>query len=153
MRLSGLILLALPLMVAASAPAAPDLEPIDRQLERAKAEAEAADAQVRRHEQAADRARDKAAELRARQAAAAEAIEAAEARISVAETERRVLAAQLALWRQRLARQEQPVRSLLAGLALMAKRPPLLALLDEKGIEEFVRVRLLVDSTLSSTNL
>ncbi len=39
--------------------------------------------------------------------------------------------------------------SLLAGLAMMARRPPLLALAgDRSGTDEFVRVRLLLDSSL-----
>jgi septal ring factor EnvC (AmiA/AmiB activator) len=50
--------------------------------------------------------------------------------------------------RQRLAREQQPLSSLLAGLAVMAQRPPLLAIADRGSIDEFVQVRVLLDSTL-----
>ncbi len=50
--------------------------------------------------------------------------------------------------RERLARQQRPVASLLAGLATMARRPPLLTLADEGSVDEFVRVRALLDTTL-----
>ena len=47
-----------------------------------------------------------------------------------------------------LASEQQPVASLLAGLAMMARRPPLLALADQGGTDELVKVRMLLDSTL-----
>ena len=148
MRRFALLLLAVPLLLAASAPVQPVSETVDAALKRARAEARAADAQVRRLEQAAGRARGEAARLRALQAAAAEAISAAEARISAADAERRLIAAQLAARRQRLQQQQRPVASLLAGLAMMARRPPLLALTSGASMEEFVRVRLLLDASL-----
>ncbi|MEO5612439.1 MAG: peptidoglycan DD-metalloendopeptidase family protein, partial [Sphingomicrobium sp.] len=89
-----------------------------------------------------------AARLSAQQAAAAEAIAAAEARISAADADRRIIAAKLAVRRQHLADQQRPVASLLAGLAMMARRPPLLALTSDSSMEEFVRVRLLLDASL-----
>ena len=148
MRRFALLLLTVPLLLAASAPVQPVSETVDAALERARAEARTADAQVRRLEQAAGRARGEAARLRALQAAAAEAISAAEARISAADAERRLIAAQLAARRQRLQQQQRPVASLLAGLAMMARRPPLLALTSGASMEEFVRVRLLLDASL-----
>lgn len=142
------LLLAVPLLLAASAPVPPAAEPVDSARKRARAEARAADAEVLRLEAAAARARGEAARLGALQAAAAEAIAAAEARISAADAERRMIAAQLAARRLRLREQQQPVASLLAGLAMMARRPPLLALTSDSSMEEFVRVRLLLDSSL-----
>jgi septal ring factor EnvC (AmiA/AmiB activator) len=142
------LLLGVPLLLAASAPVQGDAEPVDQALKRARAEARAADAQVQRLEQAAGRARGEAARLGALQAAAAEAIAAAEARISAADAERRLIAARLAERRQRLQEQQRPVASLLAGLAMMARRPPLLALAGDSSMEEFVRVRLLLDASL-----
>jgi septal ring factor EnvC (AmiA/AmiB activator) len=142
------LLLGVPLLLAASAPVQGDAEPVDQALKRARAEARAADAQVQRLEQAAGRARGEAARLGALQAAAAEAIAAAEARISAADAERRIIAARLATRRQRLQDQQRPVASLLAGLAMMARRPPLLALVGDSSMEEFVRVRLLLDASL-----
>ena len=142
------LLLAVPLLVAASAPVQPVSETVDQALQRARSEARTADAQVRRLERAAGQARGEAARLHAEQAAAAEAIAAAEARISAADAERRIIAARIATRRQRLERQQQPIAALLAGLAMMARRPPLLALTSDSSMEEFVRVRLLLDSSL-----
>ena len=142
------LLLAVPLLLAASAPVEPPAETIDQALGRARAEARAADIRVRRLERIADRARGEAARLRAQQSAAAEAISAAESRISAADAERRIIAARLAARRQRLEEQQRPVASLLAGLAMMARRPPLLALASDSSMEEFVRVRLLLDASM-----
>jgi septal ring factor EnvC (AmiA/AmiB activator) len=50
--------------------------------------------------------------------------------------------------RARLAEEQRPVSSLLAGLAVMAQRPPLLALADGGGTDELVKVGVLLDSTL-----
>ena len=141
-------LLLAPLVLAASAPVQPETEPVDVELKRARAEASDADARVRKLEHAAGQARDEASRLRARQAAAAEAIAAAEARISAADAQVRLIAANLAMRRARLREQQQPVTSLLSGLVVMGRRPPLLALLDNRSTEELVRVRLLLDSTL-----
>ena len=143
-----LVLLSLPL-VAASAPVSRGADIIDGEYQRARAEARAADSKVRKLEQAASQSLDEASKLRARQSAAAEAISAAEARISAATAEGRIIAASLAAQRQRLQEQQRPVASLLAGLAMMARRPPLLALAgDRSGTDELVRVRLLLDSSL-----
>lgn len=145
----GLSLLVAPgLLVAASAPMPQPAGTIDAQLAQATAEARAAEAEVERLEKAAQQARDEVEELRARQAAAAEGIAAAEARISIAEVRMKMIAGALAARRERLARQQEPAGALLAGLAMMASRPPMLAILDEGSTEEFVRVRLLLDSTL-----
>ncbi|MEO8175663.1 MAG: peptidoglycan DD-metalloendopeptidase family protein [Sphingomicrobium sp.] len=142
------LLVGAPLLLAASAPVQPPSETVDQALSRARAEAHAADVRVRRLELVAGRAQGKAARLRAQQAAAAEAISAAESRISAADAERRIIAARLAARRQRLEQQQRPVASLLAGLAMMARRPPLLALASDSSMEEFVRVRLLLDASM-----
>lgn len=142
------LLLAVPLLLAASAPVQQEAETVDQALKRARAEARAADTRVEQLEQAASRARGEASRLRAQQAAAAEAISAAESRISAANAERRIIAAKLATRRQHLQDQQRPVASLLAGLAMMARRPPLLALTSDSSMEEFVRVRLLLDASL-----
>ncbi len=142
------LLILVPALGGASAPVQPRAEPVDVTLARARSEARIADAEVRRLEQVAARAGDEAARLRASQAAAAEAIGAAEARISAADARVRLVAAVAAVRAERLRRAQQPAASLLAGLAMMARRPPLLAILDDGGTEEFVRVRLLLDATL-----
>jgi septal ring factor EnvC (AmiA/AmiB activator) len=142
------LLIAPALMAAGSAPVSPEARPIDLALRTARAEAQAADAATRKHLEAAKAARSEAGRLHARQAAAADAIAAAEARISAADAEAAILGAQLAARRTELARKQAPAAALLAGLAMMAERPPLLAIADSGSVEELVRVRLLLDSTL-----
>jgi septal ring factor EnvC (AmiA/AmiB activator) len=144
----ALLVLAVPLLIAASAPVLPEGESIDAALKRATAEAAASDARGRQLEQAAGKARDDASRMRARQAAAAEAIAAAEARISAADAQVRLIAANLAIRRATLREQQRPVSALLGGLVMMARRPPLLAIADERSTQELVRVRILLDSTL-----
>jgi septal ring factor EnvC (AmiA/AmiB activator) len=146
----GRIILALPLLVlaAASGPVQPAGEPLDVTAARAVAEARAAEAQAAKLQKAADAAKSEAERLQAKQAAATQAIEAAESRISAADANARLIGALIAERRERLTREQAPAASLLAGLALMAERPPLLAILDQASTEEFVRVRLLLDATL-----
>jgi septal ring factor EnvC (AmiA/AmiB activator) len=60
----------------------------------------------------------------------------------------RLASAYVAAQRKQLAREQQPIASLLAGLATMAERPPLLALADRGGTDELVKVRILLDATL-----
>ena len=148
MRAAALLLAMLPLAAASSAPVPPAAEPIDLQLKRARGEASAADARARKLEEAADAARGEVAKVHARQLAVAEAIEASEARITAADAELRLLSATLAERRRRLEREQRPTASLLAGLVMMAQRPPLLAIADGGSTDEFVEVRLLLDSTL-----
>lgn len=135
-------------LLAASAVAQPGGETLDRQLKQARAEQAAAERETARLEKAVSEARSEAERLRAEQAAAARAIEAAEARITVADTQARFAAASVAAHRQRLAQEQRPVSSLLAGLAVMGRRPPILALADEGSTDELVKVRILLDSTL-----
>ena len=136
------------LLIGASGPVQPTSEPLELSAKRAVAEARVADAQVARLQKAADQARTEAERIGARRAAAAQAISAAEARISAADANARVIAAQIQLRRERLRREAAPATTLLGGLAVMAERPPLLAILDQGSTEEFIRVRLLLDSTL-----
>src|SRR4051794_5902777 len=143
----GLVLA--PLLLAASAPLAQPVAPLDAALAQARAEQAAAEAQTSRLEQIAANARGEAAKLQAQQAAAAQALEASEARITAADTQLRIITEAAAVRRARLLQQQQPVASLLAGLAMMSRRPPLLALAGgEGGNDDFVKVRVLLDSTL-----
>ena len=148
MRPLTIPLLFVSLLLAASAPGQNLGEALDASLRRARAEQAVAEVQVARLEQAASLARDEASRLRAQQAAAAQAIEAAEARITAADAEYRLVSAMLRARRQRLAGEQQPIASLLTGLAVMAQRPPLLSLADRGGTDEFVKVRILLDATL-----
>ena len=148
MRLAAPLLLLAPLLAAASGPVQSRAETLDASLARAQAEARAAEAEQRKLEQAADRAGSEAERLRARQVAAAQAIAAAEARISASEALGRLTAARLSALRERLREEQRPASALLGGLAVMAQRPPLLAIAGGAGTDEMVRVRILLDSTL-----
>ena len=141
-------LLAAPLLLAASAPVPVQSNPLDDSVRAARAEQASAEAEAARLEKVADSAQGQAARLHAQQAAAAQGIEAAEARISAADAELRTLSATLASSRADLQRQQLPIASLLAGLAMMGRRPPLLAIASEGSTDDFVKVRLLLDSTL-----
>ncbi len=140
-------MLACPLL-AASALAQSVTTPLDATLKAAVAEQASAEADTRRLEQIASQARGEADRLHAEQAAAAQAIDAAEARISVANARLQLASAQAAAHRRQLAAEQQPASSLLAGLATMARRPPLLVLADRGGTDELVKVRLLLAATL-----
>jgi septal ring factor EnvC (AmiA/AmiB activator) len=148
MRGTAIALLLLTSFLAASAPAQPDGQPLEQALQQARAEQAAAEAQTARLDKAAASARGQAERLRAEEAAAAQGIEAAEARITAADAQFRLAAAYVAAHRARLAEEQQPVSSLLAGLAVMARRPPLLALADGGGTDDLVKVSILLDSTL-----
>jgi septal ring factor EnvC (AmiA/AmiB activator) len=143
----ALLLLAGLASVAASAPLQGGETDVDAQLRQARAEAKAADAEQARLEKAASEARDSVTRLRARQLAAAQAIESAEAQITAADAGARLVEARLTEQRQQLAAQQSPVSSLLAGLVLAARRPPLLLLADSGSADELVKLRLLVSAT------
>jgi len=147
MRRAIFVLMLCPLL-AGSALAQAGGEPLDAALKRALADQASADAQTARLEQAAARAKGEADRLHAEQAAAAQAIDAAEARIGAADARLRLTSAYVTAFRQRLAVEQEPVSALLAGLATMAQRPPLLALANRGGTDQLVEVRLLLDSTM-----
>ncbi len=136
------------LLAAASAPVARVEETADAALARAEAEAELAASRLAALEKEAAKAGDVAARLRAEQAAAAAAIEEAEARISETGARLRLASARAALAEQRLAARRAPISALLAGLLTMGRRPPVLVLADEGSVDEFVRVKALLDVTM-----
>ena len=121
---------------------------LDTQLHQALAEQSAAEAQTARLEQAAEQARGEEGRLHAEETAAAEGIDAGEARISAANVRLALATAEVAAYRQRIAVEQQPVSALLAGLATMTRRPPLLVLANRGSTDELVEVRLLLDRTL-----
>jgi septal ring factor EnvC (AmiA/AmiB activator) len=147
MRPAPLLLFA-PLLLAASAPMRPPVEPLDAALQSARAEQAAAEAETKRFEQIAARAQSEAAKLQAREAAAAKAIDAAEARITAANAELQITSAAAERQRAQLQREQQPIASLLSGLVMMARRPPILAIADRGSTDDLVEVRVLLDSTL-----
>jgi septal ring factor EnvC (AmiA/AmiB activator) len=142
------LLIAASAAVAASGPVQPEQLPLDVAVELARREAATAVAQQKRLEKAASEARDEASRLQVQQLAAAKAIAAAEARISAADGQALIAQARLAEQRRRLAAQQAPASALLAGLVLMARRPPLLVLADSRSTDDLVKLRLLLDSTL-----
>lgn len=147
MKRAALILLLCPAVVASSA--AQQLgNPLQAQLRQARSEQAAAEAETAKLEQAAANARGQAGRLRADQAAAAQAIAAAEARITTADAELRLTSTYVAAHRRRLAEEQRPVSALLAGLAVMGRRPPLVALAAHGSTDELVKIRILLDSTL-----
>lgn len=144
----AILALAVSPLLAASAVAQQTGAPLDPALGAARAEQAAAEAEAARLDRIAANAHGQAERLRAEQAAAAEAIDAAESRITAADAQLRLASAFVAAHRHRLAEEQRPVSSLLAGLATMGRRPPLLALAGAGSADEFVKVRLLIDSTL-----
>ena len=147
MRKPALLLLLMPLLGASPELRSPTPS-LDTALRQARVEQATAEAETARLEKAAGDARNEAERLRAQQAAAVQAIEAAEARITAADAQYRLAATYVARHRARIAEEQKPVSSLLAGLALMGQRPPLLALADRGSADEFVKVSVLLNSTL-----
>ncbi len=140
--------LTLPLIAAASTPVPPQVTPVEGALARAIAEQRQASRAAEDLRRAADQARGTAERLAAEQAAAGEALVAAEAGITAAEARLKIAAALVASHRAQLAREQRPAANLLAGLALMARQPPLLALADHGSAAELVKVRVLIGSTV-----
>ena len=148
-RLLALPLLAVPLLLsAASTPASHAAPTADMALAQAQAEAEQAQRRLEVLQDAAEKAGDEAGRLRAQQLAAAASIDAAEARISASGAELRLAREQVALAERQLAKRRAPLAALLAGLATMGRQPPLLTLADHASVDEMVRVRSLLDSTM-----
>ncbi len=143
-----LIALLLSPALAASALAQEGGPPLDQALKNAEAEQATAEAQTAKLEQAASHAKNEADRLLGEELAAAQAIEAGEARITAANDRYQLASAYVAAYRRRLVAEQQPVSSLLVGLATMAGRPPLMVLADHGSTDELVEVRLLLDSTL-----
>ena len=114
------------------------------------AQREAAEASKRSEllEGEAKKATSEAARARAEAGALAARIESAEADITAAETRIRLIEALRAQQRARLAEMQGPVIRLTAALQTMARRPPALALVQPGSIDEVVRVRSLLASTL-----
>src|SRR5574338_1181925 len=98
-----------------AARAAPLPSPMDDELRQARSEQVAAEAEAEKLEQVAMQAHDDATRLRSQQKAAAQAIEAAEARITASDVQLRLASAYVAAQRKQLAREQQPIASLLAG--------------------------------------
>lgn len=140
-----LLVPALALVCAAGlAVAGPAADPVAAAKREAQVAAERAEALQRQATEAtgeAERARIEAAALAARIDQAESDITAAQLRIAQVEALR-------AAQRARLAERQAPVILLTAALQTMARRPPALALVQPGSIDEIVRVRALLASTL-----
>ncbi|TFI59175.1 metalloendopeptidase [Sphingomonas parva] len=114
----------------------------------AKAEAEQARQRSELLERQAARATGEAARARAAAAAIAARIQAAEADITAGETRIRLIEDLRRAQRARLAEKQAPLIRLTAALQTMAQRPSALALVQPGSVNEIVRVRSLLASTL-----
>ena len=114
----------------------------------AQQEANQALARSQRLEQEAAKATTDAARARAEAEALAARIEAGEADITAAEQRVRIAEALAAGRRARLAERQKPVVRLTAALQTMARRPPALALVQPGSLDDVVRVRSVLASTL-----
>lgn len=117
-------------------------------LQQAEADYRAAVQRAEAREAAAAKVADQLGRLRAEQRAALAAIDAAEARITLANLRVNEAEARAAAARRRLLEAQRPASDLFAGLATMARRPPLLALADRGDVDALVRTRLLLHATL-----
>lgn len=139
-------LVAAPLLLLSAAP--PPRPTLGSALAEAQGEAKAAQARAAKLEQAAAGAADEQSRLRAQRLAAAAGIDAAEAEIDAATASLAKARAALALQQARLAKERAPIAALLAGIVSIGREPPLLALADGGSVEELVRVRALLDTTM-----
>lgn len=143
-RQALILAIALPLAGAVAAPP----KPISGELVTARAEQDRSEQRLAKLEAAAAAAGNEVQKAARARAAASAAIEASEARITAAEIELRARSRSLADFRRSMAEAERPLASLLAAMAMMGERPPILALADRGGVERLVRTRILLDATL-----
>ncbi len=147
-RIALLLAAAAPALAGASVPIEASRETIEQALARTSAEARAAEARVAVLKSRELAASDEAARLRAERQRAAADIILTEARLAAADV--KLTAARIAVASRgaRLDRQRAPLAALLAGLATMGRRPPMIALADTSSIAELVRVRALIDGSM-----
>lgn len=120
---------------------APDFREQQRRLRAASSASAAAQARAAELERAAAGARDQAAQARDREAAAAERIKAAEADIAAAAAKIAIIDRLLAAQRLRVVERQGPILRLVAALQSMARRPPVLGLVQPGSTADMVHVR------------
>ncbi len=147
-RLALLLAAAAPALAGASVPIAPPRETIEQALARTRAEARAAEARVAVLSSREQAASNEAMRLRAERQRAAAEIALTEARLAAADVALTAAQSAVASRGARLEQQRAPLAALLAGLATMARRPPMIALADTHSIAELVRVRALIDGSM-----
>jgi septal ring factor EnvC (AmiA/AmiB activator) len=138
----------LAMLAAGSMAPAQELREQQARLKSATAASQAAEARARALEQAAANERDRAAQARAEQAAAAERVKAAEAEIIAAEARIAIVDRLLAVQRAQVAERQGPVVRLIAALQSMARRPPVLGLIQPGSTEDIVHVRAVLGATM-----
>lgn len=148
----GLILVAALLaMLAAGSIAgaqAPGVADQQRRLQAAQAQSQAAQARSQALERAAAGERDRALQAKAQEAAAAERIKAAQADIAAAEARIAIVDRLVAAQQARAAAEQGPVVRLIAALQSMARRPPVLGLVQPGSTEDMVHVRAVLATTM-----
>lgn len=127
---------------------APTLGDQQVRLKSASSEARAARGRAETLERAAAAERDRAVQARGEEAAAAERIKAAEADIAAANARIAIVDRLLAAQRARLGAQQSPILKLLAALQSMARRPPILGLIQPGSTADMVHVRAALGAAL-----
>lgn len=115
---------------------------------RAQAETREAQKRARTLEARAQAATNRVNRARAALSASVARIAAAEAGISAAQARVRIVEARRAAQRVRLAAEERPAVTLVAGLQTLARRPPALALIQPGTLDDLVHTRALLASTM-----
>lgn len=135
---------------SAAAPARPVnlLEQERTALARALADAKAAARRSATLERQADSAVAEADKARAEARVVAARVQQAEAEIAAAEARVKIIATLQRAQRARLAARQQPLARLTAALQSMARRPTMLALVQPGSIDDLVRVRAVLATTL-----
>jgi len=139
------LLLLAPLLVSAADPAVVQQQRALRQAKREAVAAQHRSAQLEAQARTMTRAADKSV---ADQAAAAAAIQSAEAIIATAQLQVALIDRLRAAQRARLAERQGPIIRLTAALQTMARRPTGLALVQPGSVDDMVHVRALLGSTL-----
>ncbi|MBC9034722.1 peptidoglycan DD-metalloendopeptidase family protein [Sphingomonas sp. JC676] len=126
----------------------PGIADQQQRLRAAQAQSQAAQARSQALERAAAGERDRAVQARAQEAAAAERIKAAEADIQAAQARIAIVDRLFAAQRARVAAGQGPVVRLIAALQSMARRPPVLGLVQPGSTEDMVHVRAVLGTTM-----
>ncbi len=126
----------------------PGIADQQQRLRAAQAQSRAAQARSQGLEQAAAGERDRAVQAKAQEAAAAERIKAAEADIQAAQARIAIVDRLFEAQRARVAAGQGPVVRLIAALQSMARRPPVLGLVQPGSTEDMVHVRAVLGTTM-----
>lgn len=145
---SAAVLSALPGSAAAPARPVNLLEQERTALARALADAKAAARRSATLEREADSAVAEADKARAEARVVASKVQQAEAEIAAAEARVKIIATLQRAQKARLAARQQPLARLTAALQSMARKPTVLALVQPGSIDDLVRVRAVLATTL-----